>query len=357
MLITLLSTQIIWAQVKSSEIVFDSKVFDFGQIDEAAGAVHYTFSFTNNSSIDFALRSVEPSCGCTTPEWSREPVKPGQRGFIKASFNPNGMTGEAFKTIVVKGNFFDQFAVVLEIKGQITSKRFGPQTYYPGQYGYLRFLDNQFDFGTVYHTQKDTNEISFFNEGTDTLKILEFRNVPPYLKLWYDKKPIAPGQTVKIHAELDGSKLMEWGGVNENMIIVTNDRFFDLKEANISAYMADDFSKMSKKDLKNAPKITFDKTSVDLGTFKTGGKRTGTLSITNTGKSPLIIHKTHTICSCTILGGLKDQLEAGETITLSVEFDAVFKVGRQMKAVTFFTNDPSNPVSQVVVIAQILEHQ
>jgi hypothetical protein len=66
-------------------ITFREDIFDFGNVSEQGGPVTHEFVFTNNSGRPVKVLSVQASCGCTTPGWSKEVVAPGKTGFIQAS--------------------------------------------------------------------------------------------------------------------------------------------------------------------------------------------------------------------------------------------------------------------------------
>jgi hypothetical protein len=84
-------------------ITFDKPEHDFGKIKEGTLAT-YEFAFTNTGKAPLVLGNVQPSCGCTTPEWSKEPIMPGTKGTIKAVFNSYGRPGTFQKYITVKSN-------------------------------------------------------------------------------------------------------------------------------------------------------------------------------------------------------------------------------------------------------------
>ena len=92
-LFVLAASQIaLWAQdesfYKEADVIrFDSKVHDFGDVLIAEGPVSCVFTFTNIGSKPLVIHNVISSCGCTTPEWTREPVKPGASGSIQATFS------------------------------------------------------------------------------------------------------------------------------------------------------------------------------------------------------------------------------------------------------------------------------
>src|SRR6188768_72334 len=86
-------------QVKS--LSFKEESFDFGTITESGGPVIHEFVFTNNSGRPVKILSVQASCGCTTPGWTKEPVATSKSGFVTASYNPQGRPGHFDKTLTV----------------------------------------------------------------------------------------------------------------------------------------------------------------------------------------------------------------------------------------------------------------
>jgi hypothetical protein len=99
------------------QITFDQTEHDFGTIKEGTMA-NYEFTFTNTGKTPLILSNVQPSCGCTTPEWSKEPIMPGVKGTIKASFNSYARPGTFQKYITVKSNASNG-EVMLTIKGTV----------------------------------------------------------------------------------------------------------------------------------------------------------------------------------------------------------------------------------------------
>ena len=73
---------------KEADVIrFDKKIHDFGDVLIAEGAVSCVFTFTNIGTQPIVVHNVISSCGCTTPEWTREPVRPGSTGTIQATFS------------------------------------------------------------------------------------------------------------------------------------------------------------------------------------------------------------------------------------------------------------------------------
>ena len=71
--------------LKPDNVQFTADSYDFGTIEEGPAAEHI-FTFTNTGSEDLVVQRVQPSCGCTTPDWTKDPIPPHKTGMIKASY-------------------------------------------------------------------------------------------------------------------------------------------------------------------------------------------------------------------------------------------------------------------------------
>jgi hypothetical protein len=84
-------------------ISFAESKFDFGTIKEGE-IVKHTYNFKNTGNQPLLISDVRVTCGCTTPDWTKTPVAPGQSGFITAQFNSTGKVGQNNKVITVVSN-------------------------------------------------------------------------------------------------------------------------------------------------------------------------------------------------------------------------------------------------------------
>lgn len=87
------------------EIAFEKTEHDFGSIKEGA-KVSYTYTFKNTGKAPLIIQDAKPSCGCTAPDWSRNPIPVGGTGFVKAEFDSKGKPGAQMKTITVTANTY-----------------------------------------------------------------------------------------------------------------------------------------------------------------------------------------------------------------------------------------------------------
>ncbi len=81
----------------------ETGVHDFGTVTEG-DSVEHVFNFTNTGEFPLIVNNVTASCGCTTPEWPREPVKPGEKSFVRVKFNSRNKMGQQNKTVTIYAN-------------------------------------------------------------------------------------------------------------------------------------------------------------------------------------------------------------------------------------------------------------
>ena len=98
---------------------FDTLMHDFGTIIEGERVVCY-FDYRNEGEEDLLITGVEATCGCTTPNWSREPLKPGEHETLEIVFDASGRSGEQRKLVTVKSNASNQ-VVQLTIRARVNN--------------------------------------------------------------------------------------------------------------------------------------------------------------------------------------------------------------------------------------------
>ncbi|MEJ6982596.1 DUF1573 domain-containing protein [Pedobacter sp. P351] len=86
-----------------ASINFEKNSYDFGKINEGDKATH-EFKFTNNGKSPLIISNATATCGCTVPEYPKEPIAPGETGVIKVVFNSAGKTGMQHKVVTLTTN-------------------------------------------------------------------------------------------------------------------------------------------------------------------------------------------------------------------------------------------------------------
>ncbi len=104
----------------ATEITFNENMYDFGTIKEGE-LVNYKFKFTNTGKVPLLITNASASCGCTVPNWPKEPIGPGKTGEIDVTFNSEGKPNHAEKTVTVTANTSPMNTILL-IKGEVIPK-------------------------------------------------------------------------------------------------------------------------------------------------------------------------------------------------------------------------------------------
>ena len=107
------------ASEKAANIEFKELTHDFGTIQEGEKPI-YKFEFTNTGDAPLIINSVNKSCGCTEPEFSKEPIAPGETGYITVGYNSVGRNGRFDKSLTVNSNAKDG-SVRLRITGTVVT--------------------------------------------------------------------------------------------------------------------------------------------------------------------------------------------------------------------------------------------
>ncbi|MEE3415358.1 MAG: DUF1573 domain-containing protein [Prevotella sp.] len=117
MIVSILST---YAQ---AEIKFDKLTNNFGNFEESNPVQKATFTFTNIGDKPLVINQAIASCGCTVPNYTKQPIMPGQKGTISVTYNGKGkFPGHFKKTITVRTNGKVEMTR-LYIEGNMTEKK------------------------------------------------------------------------------------------------------------------------------------------------------------------------------------------------------------------------------------------
>ena len=103
-----------------AEIKFDKVNFNFGTFSEKNGVQKTSFTFTNTGNKPLVINQIVASCGCTTPNYDKKPIAPGQKGKVDVVYNGKGKrTGHFKKSITVYSNAATEMTR-LYIEGEMT---------------------------------------------------------------------------------------------------------------------------------------------------------------------------------------------------------------------------------------------
>lgn len=338
---------------QARQLLFREESHDFGEISEHQGPVNFEFVFTNNGSRPVKILSVQPSCGCTTPSWSKEPVAAGKNGYIQASYDPKGRPGYFNKSLTVTTDL-EPNPIILQIKGQVSSDgtETVDETGFTYSKGNIKLKTSALNLGKVFNRDEFVvKEFSFINAGTKLITISEKVVTPSHIKVEIVPLSLAPGAKGILKVSYNGKRKNQYGFQSDNIELHTDDGDEGVKSFSVLATIEDYFPQQTGAELAKSPQLKFDATTFELGRVQSNNSVSKEIQFTNTGKKQLDIRAIQSNCSCVTASAEKTSLKPGETGIIKVTFDPQDRKGSHQKAVTVYSNDPRNPVQRFTFTA------
>lgn len=321
---------------------------DFGKFKEEAGRQKFDFVVMNTGNQPLVIQNIVASCGCTTPEWTKSPIPPKGSGTITAIYDPANRPGQFNKTLSVYTNSKPE-VVVLSIKGEVLQREKTMEELFTFPVGAVRFESNHLAFTNVYKTEKKIKVMQVINPSSAPVKV-EFEGAPAWLALKANPETLKPGAKGIIEGTYDATKNQGWGNVSDMIKVKLNGEVQQNVFYYVSANLVEDFSKLSKEELENAPVFKVEQTTVDLGKIAGATANEVEFKFTNKGKNDLILRNIRSSCGCTaVQQGVQGQgIKPGESSSIKATFNSGSYKGKVTKAIYVYTNDPKN--SEVVLM-------
>jgi hypothetical protein len=352
-------------------IKFDTTTYDFGKIEENGGNAIHTFFFSNTGTDTLKLLNVKPSCGCTTADWSKNPLLPGQKGYIKAEFNPKNRPGVFNKVITVSCNATVPSQVLI-IKGEVLARKKDYKDTFSVASGNMRMTSNHIAFMEIKNTEVRSDTLDIMNDWTKPMT-LQVKAQLSFATCILKPEKLNPKEKGMIILTYDASKRKDWGLIYDYITLLTNDSLEPNKTITISANILEDFSSLSPKQKKKLPRIAFINETYDFDSIKEGDTASYSFEFINKGKSNLIIRKVKASCGCTATQIISDNPQKtsnkdGENSSnleyiykkgtggrINVVFNSAGRKGEQQKSIVVVTNDPENSVINLNIKGKVLE--
>ena len=319
---------------QKSKIEFRETSFNFGEIFDSDGKVFHLFHFKNTGATPLILTNVRTGCGCTTPEWNRQPIAPGATGFIKIFFDPKDRPGAFVKSIAVNSNASNS-VVTLTVRGKVTHKPYDPYKYHIGD---LKFKNNRFHLGKIHNTQKKDSSLIFINTGKESITLTAQTSHPAIQVVL--PSVIFAGDTAKIQIQYDASKKQDCGFIQEQIHFTDNKQ--NKTTIRLMVNVIEDFS-FYQGDFSQAPHIQLSEPEARLNIAKPNQTYTHEFYIQNTGKTDLEIRKIATSENYISVSLPKYTIKPGKKVKAVITYTPSAQV-KNTSLIQFITNDPNQPV-------------
>jgi len=325
----------------------NKETHSFGQIEwKRPVTVEYTITNTGNKPL--VLTNVTTSCACAVAEWTKEPIAPGKKGTVKASFAAKAL-GHFDKSVGIYSNATPSL-VYLKFTGEVVQEVKDYTKILPYSIGNIYLDRDEFAFPDVYPGQRPSLTFRIANLSDRPYEPV-LMHLPPYLKMEAEPSVLLKGRKGTVKLTLDARQLKDYGLTQASVYLsrFAGDKVSEENEIPVSAVLLPDFSRMTKQDSLNAPVIQLSETSIDLSEpLKKKSKASHKLLIANAGKTPLIISKLQVFNSSVGVSLKKTVLPPGGATKLKVTIrrrDVGNK--RHLLRVLMITNDPLHPKVEI----------
>ncbi|MDR2917750.1 MAG: DUF1573 domain-containing protein [Tannerella sp.] len=334
-------------------------VHDFGVINEADGEALHIFKIKNTGDAPLVISHVQSSCGCAEPEWTREPIQPGQFGDVVIIYNPTNRPGPFKKNITVYTNE-KRNRQRLTIKGDVVPKPKELNASFQDTIGVVQMEQKDFVFHTVRPKEVPKKEIwiqNFSDQDVD----LSIEGLPSYIKIELPEK-LEPKKPQRLKIIFDGASIEQRGRVFSKFVLKTKTASGQITSdfITVAANLIDDFARLSPSERKNSAVLQLSSTVIEFGKLKKtgflgmGGKPASQqLTITNEGKSPLILHSISTDDQHVEIVALKNNtIQPGETRNIELRIYPKKLKENLDTELHIVCNDARGPVREVKITAE-----
>lgn len=216
---------------------FGNLSYDFGSVMEGEKPT-YTFQFANTGDTPVSITHVQPSCGCTAPSYSTEPVAPGETGEVVVEYNSQGRPGDFNKTITVALDGADEANVILRITGTVV-----PTQIHNGvAQGNVMFDADNHAFQDVAVGDAVEHMFRMQHNGEQPLIISEARTFADDVLVTYPERPVFPGEIINVLVRVGnvGNVLNARGRMDVAVILHTNDELQPVKSLRLTGRLSEE---------------------------------------------------------------------------------------------------------------------
>lgn len=346
-----LFTLMLAATAAQAQLVFTPDSRDFGTIEEADGHVSHIFTGENRGDKPVVILDVVTSCGCTVPEFSKQPIRPGEKTSIKVTFDPTNRPGAFTKELGVYSSERRKIATLF-IRGNVVPRAKSTEELYPVDAGEgLRLSSTLCTFSYIGQGQEVQSAIGYVNTSKRKIRLeLLPQAATGLLKVVYPRE-IAPGETGEINLIYRLPEEKPSYGTLRDVLEVRVDG-----TANGTKVMAHGIGiDKPLSDPKKAPKAELIENIIKFGPVKhAAGPQQHTFTLSNTGPGELIVRAVETDGKIITTLTPGQRIPAGSSFTAQVTLQPdKQEYGVFTDFVNLITNDPSRPMRRLRVTAII----
>lgn len=340
-----ISGSVVFAQT----LEFNKKVHNFGKIAIKDGAQNCTFEFKNTLNKPVVINNILSSCGCTTPQWPKKPIMPGENGVIKVTFLNDQGPFPFDKSLTVYTSASKK-PIILRITGVAYETKKGINEQFPTAIGVLGLKSNILKMGQLEQGEIKSKNVIVVNTSNKPVTV-KFLDLSPGLNMKITQQPIPANGLAEITYTIDTKTKLNWGNTIYKARVLCNGTKAS-KQLLVNCMIIDNFSNLSKDEQNNGPMIIAKNSSYNFGTVSKSTKITATFNLRNTGYRDLAIYKADTNnskidISCPLT------VKAGNAFTVVATINPAYYNGEQIFTITLVTNSPNRPLVNLFITGTI----
>lgn len=344
-LLNSLASNTIFAQVSASNLKFNKLIHDFGIFDIKDGKKSFTFTFKNNSNSPILIQTVISSCGCTTPTWTKKPILPGDTGEIHITFLNDQGAYPFEKSLSVYITDIPK-PIILRIRGIVKDKNYKISDSYPIGIGPLKMKTTKINAGQISKGISKDFQLDVYNSSKKSIKITA-SNISKGLIIESMPQVMAPESSGILLISINPDFTANWGKSQFSAMLKINDKLYNLPKLEFSCIIIDNFSKLTREQITNAPLPMAVKSNVDFGIIKKGQSAEVSFEIKNYGSSDFKIYKAESNSWITVKYQPVTQPEKSTKILVKIDSKKI--TGKISETITLITNAPSRPQMNLIV--------
>ncbi len=301
------------------------------------------FELQNTNMASVTISDVRTSCGCVIVDYPRNPIAPGEKFTLKATYDSKLM-GTFQKQIGVYTTT-DPKPLTLTLNGRVVKEVVDFDGAYTEALGVFQADKTSIEFDDINRGDRPTQVIHIKN-NTETTYRPVVMHLPNYLSAVVSPTQLAPHRSGNVFLTLDSEKLRDLG-LNQVSVYLGDfpgDTVAAEKEIVVSSILLPDFNHLTESQKKEAPKLKLSTTSLDLGAFGNKKKLKGQIILTNEGKSTLDISNIQMMTLGLQVSLNNTKIAPGESAKMKVTAVAEEIRNRRHKPrILIITNDPDLP--------------
>ena len=327
----------------------DRTVHDFGDIMLDSGPVSCTFTVTNNSGKPAVIYNVSSSCGCTDVKWTREPIRPGGKGTISATYSNDEGPYPFDKSLTV---YFSDVKkpLILKLRGTSMAKKIPLKERYPVHIGPVGMKDEVTKVGNLEQGGVKTNAVKIANISSGPVE-LSFTSVSPELSISISPNPIPAGETADMKFTVRASR-EKWGENIYHATPVANGKTLD-GIMSFKAFTKENFDGLTKEQKADGPRPMFENSTFSFGKVKKGTVIDAVFEFKNSGKQTFKVYKVDSDAQKWSCGPIAEA-KPGHSVKFKVRLDtSAMPAGEALAVITLTTNSPLRPIVNLFIAGWI----